>query len=79
MVKSYIKSLKEYEAPSEFDERKILSAMKKVSGRRKPTSVALEEKTIKDLKRLADKIEVPYQVLMRMFILEGLKKMKKAI
>ncbi|MDE0151428.1 MAG: hypothetical protein OXK80_02880 [Bdellovibrionales bacterium] len=79
MAKSYIKSLKEYEAPSEFDERKILSAMKKISGRRKPTSVALEEKTIKDLKRLADKIEVPYQVLMRMFILEGLKKMKKAI
>ena len=79
MAKSYIKSLKEYETPSEFDERKILSAMKKISGRRKPTSVALEEKTIKDLKRLAGKIEVPYQVLMRMFILEGLKKMKKAI
>ena len=67
MAKFYIKSLKEYNNSSEFNERQILSAMKKVVGRRKPTSVALEEKTIKDLKKLASKIEVPYQVLMRMF------------
>ena len=78
MSKSYTKSLKEYEAPFEFDEKKILAAMKKVKGKRKPTSVALQEETIRDLKKLGDKLGVPYQVLMRMFILEGLKKMKSA-
>lgn len=78
MAKSYVKSLKEYEEPSEFDANSILEAMKKSSKKKKPTSVALDEKTIKDLKTIASKLEVPYQVLMRMFILEGLKKMKDA-
>ena len=52
--------------------------MKKSATKKKPTSVALDEKTIKDLKKIAGKLEVPYQVLMRMFIMEGLKKMKNA-
>ena len=77
MSKSYAKSQKEYDEASEFDEKAILDAMKRVKGKRKPTSVALQEETIKDLKKLGDKLGVPYQVLMRMFILEGLKKMKK--
>ena len=79
MAKSYVKSLKEYEEASVFDEKKILEALKKATkGPRKPTSVALDEATIKDLKKLAAKLDAPYQVLMRMFILEGLRKMKKA-
>ncbi len=78
MKRYYAKSLKEYEGPIEFDEKKILEAMKKIKGRRLPTSVALEERTIKELKRIADKKGVPYQVLMRMFILEGLEQMKKS-
>ena len=78
MPKSYIKSLKEYDEPFKFDEKKILEAMKRVKGKRKPTSVALQEATIKDLKKLGEDIGVPYQVLMRMFILEGLRRMKKA-
>lgn len=76
MVKSYVKSLKEYEEPSEFDASSILEAMKKGSSKKKPTSVALDENTIKQLKKIASKLDVPYQVLMRMFILEGIKKMK---
>ncbi len=80
MAKSYVKSLKEYDEPSEFNEKKILEALKKsTKGKRKPTSVALEESTIKDLKKVASKLEIPYQVLMRMFIHEGLNKMKKAV
>ena len=39
--------------------------------------MALDEETIRDIKSLADKKNVPYQVLMRMFILNGIQKMKK--
>jgi hypothetical protein len=39
-----------------------------------PTSIALEEWTIKELKALAESRGVPYQVLMRMFIIEGLQR-----
>lgn len=78
MAKHYAKSLKEYEEPFEFEAEKILEAMKRVKGRRKPTSVALDKTTISELKKLGNKMNVPYQVLMRMFILDGLKRMKKA-
>ena len=76
MSKSYAKSRKEYDESNEFDATKILEAMKRVKGRRKPTSVALDENSIKELKKLGEKMGVPYQVLMRMFILEGIKRMK---
>jgi predicted DNA binding CopG/RHH family protein len=78
MKSSFVKSLKEYEDSSEFDEKSILEAAKRLKARRKiPTSVALEENTVKALKAVAEDRGVPYQVLMRMFILEGLKKLKK--
>ena len=78
-MKRYAKSLKEYEK-IDFDEKKIVAAMKRLKSQRKlPTSVALEEVTVFELKELAHKKGVPYQVLMRMFILDGLRKMKKAI
>tara|TARA_Y100000590_G_scaffold451683_1_gene593487 strand:+ start:138 stop:374 length:237 start_codon:yes stop_codon:yes gene_type:complete len=78
MAKQYAKSLKEYEEPVEIDSDRLLEAMKRVKGRRKPTSVALDEETIKELKKIATKLNVPYQVLMRVFILDGLKKLKAA-
>ncbi|MEN9722448.1 MAG: CopG antitoxin of type toxin-antitoxin system [Pseudomonadota bacterium] len=43
-----------------------------------PTSVALDETTIHELKKLAAKQGIPYQVLIRVFILDGLDRMKKA-
>ena len=55
MKKVYAKRLKEYEVLSEFETEKILEAMKRSKKRRKPTSVALDEETIEDLKKLADK------------------------
>jgi hypothetical protein len=38
----------------------------------------LDEKTIQELKALAEVNGVPYQVLMRVFILDGLERLKKA-
>ncbi|NUM89658.1 MAG: hypothetical protein HUU37_10670 [Bdellovibrionales bacterium] len=79
MKKSYAKSLKEYDAPVELDSTKILAAMKRYKdSKKKPTSVALDETTIQELKALAEKQGIPYQVLIRAFILDGLERMKKA-
>ncbi len=79
MGKKYCKRLEEYEEPSEFDEEGFLKAMKRVAGRRKPTSVALEQKVIDDLKKQALKRHIPYQVLMRVLITQGLKRLKKKV
>jgi predicted DNA binding CopG/RHH family protein len=79
MKKSYAKSLKEYDQPFEFEAEKILAAMKRYKdSRKKPTSVALDEKTILELKSLAEKQGIPYQVLIRVLILDGLERIKKA-
>ncbi len=73
MKHTYVKSLSEYKASSQFEESKILAAARRLKKKRKlPTSVALEEETISELKALAGWRGVPYQILMRMFILEGL-------
>jgi hypothetical protein len=52
MKKSYVKSHKEYNAPVELDASKILAAMKRYKNSlKKPTSVALDESTINELKK----------------------------
>ena len=77
-MKKYAKSLKEYE-DIEVDEEKLIEIAKRLkSGKKYPTSVALEEKTVQALKDIAEKKGIPYQVLMRMFILEGLQKQKNS-
>lgn len=69
----YAKSLSEYRGTSKFEKKKLLEAAKRLKKKRKlPTSIALEEGTIRELKDLAEWRGVPYQILMRMFILEGL-------
>jgi predicted DNA binding CopG/RHH family protein len=79
MKKSYVKSLKEYSSPVDLDSKKILAAMKRFKNSpKKPTSVALDETTIQELKIVAEKQGIPYQVLIRVFILDGLDRMKKA-
>jgi hypothetical protein len=78
-MKKYAKSLKEYEK-IDFDTSDILSEMSRLKGaRRKPTSVALDAKTIKDLKNMAETRSIPYQILMRLLITDGLRRMKKAV
>ncbi len=79
MKKSYVRSRKEYDGPIELDANKILAAMKRFKNApKKPTSVALDETTISELKKAAEKQGIPYQVLIRVFILDGLERMKKA-
>jgi hypothetical protein len=77
MKNTYVKSLKEYEGDQQFDSSNLFAALKRVRGRRKPTSVALDVKTIKDLKLIAKKIDISYQALMRLFILNGVSKFNK--
>ncbi len=78
MKKSYVKSTKEYEGEFELDSKKILAAMKRYKDSpKKPTSVALDELTILELKKMAQKQGIPYQVLIRVFILDGLDRLKK--
>jgi len=48
------------------------------TAKKKPTSVALDERTLKELKALATRQGIPYQVLMRVFILRGIESMKQA-
>ncbi len=75
MKRTYVKSKREYKAASSFEKKKIIEAAKRLKKKRKiPTSIALDEATIRELKELADWRGVPYQVLMRMFILDGLHK-----
>lgn len=61
----------------DFDPKEIIAGMSRLKGaRRKPTSVALEAGLIKELKLVAEREGVPYQVLMRLLIAEGLKRLK---
>lgn len=77
-MKHYAKRLKEYEN-IEFDAKAIIAGMARLKGaRRKPTSIALEEEMIKELKAIAASRGVPYQVLMRLLIADGIKRLKKA-
>lgn len=63
----------------DFDPKEIIAGMSRLKGnRRKPTSVALEEDLIKELQSLANKRGVPYQVLMRLLIADGVKRLKAA-
>ncbi len=79
MKKAYVKSLKEYDQPFEFDSKRILAAMKRFKDSpKRPTSVALDETTIQELKAIAEVQGIPYQVLIRMFILDGLNRLKKS-
>lgn len=79
MKKLYVKSLKEYDKSFELEPNKILAAMKRFKdSKKKPTSVALDEKTIQQLKTVAEKQGIPYQVLIRVLILDGLDRLKKA-
>ena len=62
MKKSYTKSLPEYEESFELDAEKILAALKRYKdAKKKPTSIALDEKTIAELKKVAQKKDIPYQ------------------
>ena len=77
-MKRYAKRLKEYDK-IDFDPKEIIAGMSRLKGtRRKPTSIALEDELIRELKRIAEDRGVPYQVLMRLLIADGVRRIKKA-
>lgn len=75
MVKS--KDTKNYKK-IEFDKDKVLVGRELRRLKKRPTSIALDEETIFELKELAADKGIPYQVLMRSYILQGIKKDKKS-
>lgn len=78
-MKKYAKQLEEYEK-IDFDSKAIIEGMKRLKGsRRKPTSIALEEDLLKDLKSVAESKGLPYQVFMRLLIADGLRRFKLAM
>lgn len=79
MKNTYDKPRKEYEQPFELEVDKILAAMKRHrQSPKKTASIALDEATVRELKNQAMKQGIPYQVLIRVFIREGLDRMKKS-
>ncbi|MCB1214629.1 MAG: hypothetical protein KDK66_04045 [Deltaproteobacteria bacterium] len=77
-MKKYAKKLKTYDS-IDFDPQEIIAGMSRLKNkRRKPTSVALEEDLLKELKSFAHKKGIPYQVLMRLLIADGIKRLKAA-
>ncbi|HEV2177037.1 MAG TPA: CopG family antitoxin [Terriglobia bacterium] len=63
----------------DFEAARIKAAARRATARRKrPTSVALDAELIAELKAEAEARGVPYQVLMRMFIIDGFKRLKRA-
>jgi hypothetical protein len=74
MKKRYSKSLPEYDEV-EFDEESVLNSRK--IHRKMPTSISLPPEIVEELKRIATKKGIPYQVLMRSFIMEGLQRLKE--
>jgi predicted DNA binding CopG/RHH family protein len=74
----YVKNQTEYRRVS-YEARPIKAAAKRAAtARKQPTSVALDPQLIAELKSEATARGVPYQVLMRMFIVEGFKRLKRA-
>ena len=74
----YVKNESKYKK-IDFESSQIRAAAKRAAeARKRPTSVALDPQLIDDLKVEARNRGVPYQVLMRMFIIEGFRRLKRA-
>jgi predicted DNA binding CopG/RHH family protein len=79
-----VKNEKGYEKSFGADWAAVKKGLKKVRAevgepRKVPTSVALDPRLVADLKKEAKLRGIPYQILMRMFIIEGFKRLKKAV
>jgi predicted DNA binding CopG/RHH family protein len=78
----YVKNEKGYEKSFEADWKIVKSGLKKARAevgepKKVPTSVALDPRFVADLKKAAASRGIPYQILMRMFIIEGFQRLKK--
>lgn len=61
----------------EFDAKKVKATQGKIR-RKMPTSISLPPEVVDELKSIAKEKGIPYQVLMRSLIFEGLANLKKA-
>jgi hypothetical protein len=78
----FVKSEKGYDKAFEADWKAVKKGLKKVRAeagepKKVPTSVALDPRFVSELKKEATHRGIPYQVLMRMFIIEGFQRLKK--
>ncbi len=81
-MRRYVKNEKGYEKSFQADWKAVKNGLKKARAeagepRKVPTSIALDPRFIAELKKAAQAKGVPYQILMRMFIVEGFQRMKK--
>jgi len=79
----YVKNEKGYEKSFKADWKAVKNGLKKVRAeagepKKVPTSIALDPRFVDELKKEATSRGIPYQILMRMFIIEGFQRMKKA-
>lgn len=74
-----VPSLPEYEE-NDYDVKKILENRdrQRALARKMPTSITLPPDVVEELKAIASRKGIPYQVLMRSFITEGLERLKKS-
>ena len=78
----YVKSEKGYEKSFVADVKAVKQGLKKSRSapgepKKIPTSIALDPRFVAELKKEALARGIPYQILMRMFIIEGFQRMKK--
>jgi predicted DNA-binding ribbon-helix-helix protein len=80
-MKYFVKSEKGYDQPFEADWEEIKSAMKKVRIAEKEaikvsTSIELEPGLFKELKKIAKQKKMNYQSMMKLFVVEGLHRIR---
>jgi len=78
-----VKNEKGYEKSFKADWKVLRDGLKKARAqqgepKKVPTSVALDPRFVAELKKEAQARGIPYQILMRMFIIEGFHRMRKA-
>jgi predicted DNA binding CopG/RHH family protein len=78
----FVKNEKGYEKSFQADWKAVKRGLKKVRAeigepKKVPTSIALDPRFVSELKKEAASRGIPYQVLMRMFIVEGFQRLKK--
>ena len=74
----YVKSEPGYEKVS-YNRAKVQRTARRLkTARKQPTSIALDPAVIRRLRKEAEARDVPYQVLMRMLIVQGLRNLEKA-
>ncbi|MGE4234085.1 MAG: CopG family antitoxin [Bacteriovoracia bacterium] len=81
-MRRYVKNEKGYEKSFKTDWKAVKQGLKKARAevgepKKVPTSVALDPRFIEELKKEAQARGIPYQILMRMFIIEGFQRLKK--